>query len=425
MKVNKPTYCLSLLLLIAQFTFAQDGQTEKRFRHLRYNHVSPHVPLKGIHEVDQQIASNTSHYVFKYDDHSRVVEIINNHYHSERKHPLASIGAYKTSISYSKTEETRQYYDMNGKRISNDREVYKEVYSLDKRGNKIQLKFYDLEGHGMESGWKISQYDWTKHKNMIIEKRYNLKNEPVDVSPYFEFGVTGIKYTKGGFPQGHYNLNEALQISNNSIGVASYQDTYDAQGNHSRYTYHDQDNNLTKNQWGFSIGVKEYDENGNQTSLLNYDKQDSLIRSRKTPNNINVEISKPVSKEDSTKIKEISLGYLVALQELKPELMKQVMHEQLAKRTTGFDRETKRENVRETTYQQMLSFAVDWNKSGTKFPFNPSNQATILDVYNRIANVKLVSDNWVEYLHLIKTNGEWKIINLIWLHKDANRYPKN
>jgi hypothetical protein len=338
---------------------------------------------------------------------------------------LASIGAYKTSIDYSKTEETRLFFDKNGKRISNDRDVYKEVFSLDKRGNKTQLTFYDLNDQPMESGWNISQYEWGKHKNMIVEKRYNLKNEQVNVSPYFEFGITGIKYVKDGFPQGHYNLNAALQITNNSIGVASYQDTYDAQGNHIRYTYHDQDNNLTKNQWNFSVGVKEYDENGNQTSLLNYDEKDSLTRSNKVPSNINVEISKPVSKEDSIKIKEISLGYLVALQELKPDLMKQVMHPQLAKRTIGFDRETKKEIVRETTYQQMLDFAVDWNKSGTKFPFNPNNQATILDVYNRIANVKLVSDNWVEYLHLIKTNGEWKIINLIWLSKDANRHPKD
>jgi hypothetical protein len=38
--------------------------------------------------------------------------------------------------------------------------------------------------------------------------------------------------------------------------------------------------------------------------------------------------------------------------------------------------------------------------------------------------VKLVSDNWVEYLHLIKLDGKWTLTNLIWQYKDINRYPK-
>ncbi|MFT6964049.1 MAG: hypothetical protein ACJAWV_003789, partial [Flammeovirgaceae bacterium] len=145
MNTNKVIYCFSLLFTIAHFSFAQEVKTEKFYRHLRYNHVSPHIPLNGIHEINQKEAENTSHYIFRYDDNNRVVEIINNHFHSEKQHPLASIGAYKTSISYSKTEEVRLFFDKNDKRISNNREVYKEVYSLDKKERKSSLQFYDLE----------------------------------------------------------------------------------------------------------------------------------------------------------------------------------------------------------------------------------------------------------------------------------------
>jgi len=70
----------------------------------------------------------------------------------------------------------------------------------------------------------------------------------------------------------------------------------------------------------------------------------------------------------------------------------------------------------------MISFAKDWNKSGSKFPFKPNNQIKILDIYNRIASVKLISDNWVEYLQLIKLDGEWEIMNSIWQYKDVKRY---
>ena len=70
----------------------------------------------------------------------------------------------------------------------------------------------------------------------------------------------------------------------------------------------------------------------------------------------------------------------------------------------------------------MIEFAKSWNKSGTRFPPKPNNKAIILDIYNQIANVKLISDNWVEYLHLVKTNNEWNIINLLWQNKDISDY---
>jgi hypothetical protein len=72
----------------------------------------------------------------------------------------------------------------------------------------------------------------------------------------------------------------------------------------------------------------------------------------------------------------------------------------------------------------MIAFANSWKRSNTKFPIQSNNQITILDIYNRITIVKLVSDNWVEYLPLIKLDGKWSVINLIWQHKAINRYPE-
>ena len=39
---------------------------------------------------------------------------------------------------------------------------------------------------------------------------------------------------------------------------------------------------------------------------------------------------------------------------------------------------------------------------------------TILDQTDTIASVKLVSNDFVDYLHLTKTNGEWVIVNALW-----------
>jgi len=413
-----------MLLLCASSIYSQTNSKTEYFRHLKYNHISPYVNISGIHPIDQSTAKSTSHYIFKYDLSGRLVEVINNHYHTEKKHPLASIGVYKLEINYSEGMEIRIFFDPNGKRISNDRDVYKEVYSYNNNKVKSKLQFYNLDDEPMESNWAIAEYSWSQNEAFVIERRFNLKNEPVNVSLYFEFGVTGIQIDEDGLASAHFNLDEQLKVTNNSLGVASYRDSYDAQGNHTKYSYYDANDSLTLNQWKFAIGEKSYDKWGNNILLEQFDKKGSLTRSRPVYTNATIELSTSASFQDSSEIKTQSLGYLKALQQLDPVLMDEVLNDSLNKVTIGYNREIKKEIARATTRNQMIAFAEDWNKSNTKFPSRPNEQVTILSVYNRIASVKLVSDNWVEYLHLIKLNGKWKIVNLIWQHKDVNRYPK-
>ena len=420
--MNFKKLSISLIAVcISSITLAQTNN--KYFRHLRYNHVSPYIKLVGTYPIDANTAKNTSHYIFKYNNNNQLVEITNNHYFTERRHSLASIGAYRTIITHTKETETRIFLDKNGKRIRNDRQVYKEVFTVNKKGNYSKLTFFDENDKPMESNWEIAEYHWFKKRKMVIENRYNLKNEPRNLSTYFEFGTTGMKFRKDGSPIGNYNLDKDLKVVNNSGGVASYQDTYDKNGNHVKYTYHDENNKLVMNQFGLSIGTKEYDTVGNYIKQGHYDPNNKFLRGRDIASNQHITLSKKATKKDSIEIKRISIGYLKALQELKPELMNEVMNDSLNKVTLGYSRELRKEVVTAISRERMLENARSWNKSNTRFPPNPMNNVKILDVYHRIATVKLYSDNWVEYLHLIKTNNKWSIINLLWQHKNVNRYP--
>jgi hypothetical protein len=38
---------------------------------------------------------------------------------------------------------------------------------------------------------------------------------------------------------------------------------------------------------------------------------------------------------------------------------------------------------------------------------------TILDLYESAASVKIVTGDFVDYLHLTRWNGEWKILNVL------------
>jgi len=129
------------------------------------------------------------------------------------------------------------------------------------------------------------------------------------------------------------------------------------------------------------------------------------------------------NEHDRKEVKRVSLGYLVALQQLKPELMAEVMHPNLAKRTSYIDTKTGKVMLHETSYEEMIQYAKSWNIKGDKFPKKPTNKALILDLQGNMASVKLESDNWVEYLHLVKIHDQWKIVNLYWQYHPKT--PKN
>ncbi len=42
---------------------------------------------------------------------------------------------------------------------------------------------------------------------------------------------------------------------------------------------------------------------------------------------------------------------------------------------------------------------------------------TIYDRYENVATAKAVMADWIDYLHLAKVNGEWKIVNVLWEKK--------
>jgi hypothetical protein len=46
---------------------------------------------------------------------------------------------------------------------------------------------------------------------------------------------------------------------------------------------------------------------------------------------------------------------------------------------------------------------------------------TILDVYENAASVKIVASDWIDYLHVARWNGSWRIVNVLWELKPQNK----
>lgn len=107
------------------------------------------------------------------------------------------------------------------------------------------------------------------------------------------------------------------------------------------------------------------------------------------------------------------LDYAESLYERKPELVDRGVHPELAKR--GFGRNADGAYRESTmTFAQLRSLADRWNAQGRVNPATARKQVVVLDLLDQTASAKLVAEWGIDYLHLAKYDGEWKIVNVLW-----------
>lgn len=125
------------------------------------------------------------------------------------------------------------------------------------------------------------------------------------------------------------------------------------------------------------------------------------------------------TKQDTLDIERAALAYIEAQHAPNPKLMESALHPRMVKRSVFKNKATKKEFVSEYFTENMIILAESYNAKGDKFPKNPRKEVKLLDVSALTASVKLIADTWIDYMHLVKVNGEWKIINVLWQYNDV------
>jgi len=117
-------------------------------------------------------------------------------------------------------------------------------------------------------------------------------------------------------------------------------------------------------------------------------------------------------KKEKAAIKETALNYIEGWYTGNPERMEKALHDDLAKRGVLPDRETGKIGLVPLTKVKL----VEYTKAGYgKRPKDEWNiQVTILDVLPNSATVKIYSVSFIDYIHMAKLDGEWKIVNVLW-----------
>jgi len=116
---------------------------------------------------------------------------------------------------------------------------------------------------------------------------------------------------------------------------------------------------------------------------------------------------------DSVAIRQTALDYIKGWYTGDADQMAGAVHVELVKRIVAVHPRTGKQVFRD---QDSTALVTATKKGyGTKIPDKKrQKEVTILDVFEGAASVKIVAADWVDYLHLVKQDGDWQIVNVLW-----------
>ena len=128
------------------------------------------------------------------------------------------------------------------------------------------------------------------------------------------------------------------------------------------------------------------------------------------------------TKEDEIAIRQAAQDYIESQHNVDRSQMERCIHPRMVKRTFWTNAAAQKQYLMETSGEELCLLAESYNKDGSRFPSNPKKEVTILDICGSVATVKLTADDWIDYMHIVKLNGEWKIVNVLWAFNDSERH---
>ena len=115
---------------------------------------------------------------------------------------------------------------------------------------------------------------------------------------------------------------------------------------------------------------------------------------------------------DSAAIRATALDYIEGWYAADAARMERSLHPHLAKR---FLERASGGNVRltETTALELVQQVKAGGGSGTVVRERRTD-VRILDIFQDVASVRVDAHGWIDYMHLGRVGGQWKIINVLW-----------
>ena len=117
---------------------------------------------------------------------------------------------------------------------------------------------------------------------------------------------------------------------------------------------------------------------------------------------------------DEEAIRNVTTAYLESWLDGDGDRMRGALHPDLAKRGLDYAADLMPSGVHHLTAEYMEQSAA----KGPRRQFARSCDVTVLDIADNIASAKVVSEPFVDYLHLVKLDGRWSIVNVLYEERE-------
>jgi len=119
------------------------------------------------------------------------------------------------------------------------------------------------------------------------------------------------------------------------------------------------------------------------------------------------------SDTDREAVRQAALDYVEGVYEVDATRIERSVHPELAKRGFYVKQGETSYSSGQMTFAELVNLAKTYNKNG-RVPKDAPKEVTVLDILDQTASVKLVAVWGIDYMHLAKYDGKWKIVNILW-----------
>ena len=113
---------------------------------------------------------------------------------------------------------------------------------------------------------------------------------------------------------------------------------------------------------------------------------------------------------DESAIRDVARAYLESWLDGDGERMRGALHPMLAKRGLDYGPDSAPTAIHHLDTDYMVASAG----RGPRSQYGRTIEITILDLADNLASVKVVSEPFIDYLHLARLDGRWSIVNVLY-----------
>ena len=117
--------------------------------------------------------------------------------------------------------------------------------------------------------------------------------------------------------------------------------------------------------------------------------------------------------DDESAVKQAAMDYIESVYNVNPAQAERSVHPELVKRGFFIKKGETAYSPHTMTFNELVELTKNYNKKGG-IPKDAPKEVVVYEVSDQTASAKVTAVWGIDYLHLAKYDGKWKIINILW-----------